>query len=382
MWFRLASWKSEHSSSRHPWPRPTERRTRLVLEQFEDRALPSSYTAASVSALIADINAANAAGGTNTITLTAPSSSPYQLTGSLPSPTANDNLSIVGNSDNTIEAGASDNYQLVNIYAGASLTLENLQVAGFHAREQGGNEGGAFHNLGDLTLSAVTVSGNQVGLWAYAYSSALGGAIWSSGSLTLENGTLFSRNYAYGGEGSFYSGPYGGAPPGDAYGGAVYIAGGTAAISDTTFEGNLAEGGVNTSGGPGGSAFGGALYIAGGQVIITTTSINGNQTSQASGLSYGAGLYVAGGTVTLASSTVNSNSRAVYGGGLCVADGTLTLSNDTIESNSATYGGGIYIAPEATVSIDPFTVANTINDTDSSGTNGSTANIDGPYIQT
>lgn len=384
MWFRtlLASWKSRRAKGLRSERGLPRRGTRLAPEQFEDRFLPANYSAATVSALIADINAANEAGGANTITLTAPSSSPYELTGTLPSPTANDNLTIVGNSDNTIEPGRDDNYQLADIYAGASLTMENLQVAGFHAREQGGNEGGAFHNLGALTLSAVTVSGNQVGSATLAYSSSLGGAIWSNGSLTLENGTLFSRNYAYGGEGSFYSGTYGAAPPGDAYGGAVYIAGGTANISDTTFEGNLAVGGVNTSDGAGGPAFGGALYIAGGQIVITTTTINGNQADLVTGLSYGSGLYVAGGTVTLASSTVNSNAHAVYGSGLCVAGGTVTLSNDTIESNSATYGGGIYIAPEATADIDPVTVANTINNADSSGTNGSTANIDGPYILT
>jgi DNA-directed RNA polymerase specialized sigma24 family protein len=39
------------------------------LERLENRTLPSSYTAASVSDLVADINAANAAGGSNTITL-------------------------------------------------------------------------------------------------------------------------------------------------------------------------------------------------------------------------------------------------------------------------------------------------------------------------
>src|SRR5579864_7563379 len=40
-------------------------------EVLEVRSLLSAYTAASVSALIADINAANKNGGTNTITLTA-----------------------------------------------------------------------------------------------------------------------------------------------------------------------------------------------------------------------------------------------------------------------------------------------------------------------
>ena len=40
----------------------------------------ASFTAATVSALIADINAANTAGGANTITLTAATTAPYVLT--------------------------------------------------------------------------------------------------------------------------------------------------------------------------------------------------------------------------------------------------------------------------------------------------------------
>src|ERR1700733_12477579 len=43
----------------------------LSLEYLEDRALPSAYTAASVSDLIADLNAANLKGGTNQIVLAA-----------------------------------------------------------------------------------------------------------------------------------------------------------------------------------------------------------------------------------------------------------------------------------------------------------------------
>jgi predicted outer membrane repeat protein len=50
-------------------------------------------------------------------------------------------------------------------------------------------------------------------------------------------------------------------------------------------------------------------------------------------------------------------------------------------SNTATsYGGGIYIQAAATVYIDAFTVANIVNNTDRSGPNGPTANIDGSYI--
>ena len=140
-----------------------------------------------------------------------------------------------------------------------------------------------------------------------------GGAVLSSGALTLENGTLFEDNWAIG-----YGEPGGG---GNAAGGALYIAGGTANISDTTLTGNYVDG-------------------------------------------------------------VQSNT-ATYGGGLYIAAGTVTLSNTTVEANSATdYGGRIYIVSAATLYVDPFTVANTFNNTDDSGTNGSTANVDGAYILT
>src|SRR6516225_7611827 len=76
------------------------------LERLEDRTVPSSFTAASVSDLIADINAANAAGGANTITLVAGTT--FNLTAAdnttdgatgLPVIAATDNLSILGNGD-------------------------------------------------------------------------------------------------------------------------------------------------------------------------------------------------------------------------------------------------------------------------------------------
>src|SRR5215469_3682600 len=60
--------------------RAGRRRSPLILEPLEDRTALSNFNAATVSDLIADINAANAAGGANTITLTAPTSNPYVLT--------------------------------------------------------------------------------------------------------------------------------------------------------------------------------------------------------------------------------------------------------------------------------------------------------------
>ena len=62
-WLRFTRPASSRTPSRGP------RRHRPALEQLEGRSLPTAFTATSVPELIADINAANLAGGDNTITL-------------------------------------------------------------------------------------------------------------------------------------------------------------------------------------------------------------------------------------------------------------------------------------------------------------------------
>src|SRR5262245_53873452 len=112
MWFQNF-FKSLTSTPSHR--RPIRRRTpasRLCFEQLEDRTVPSNFTAFTVEDLIADINAANQQGGSNTITLVA-YSLPFDLYDvdntthggtDLPVIAANDNLTIIGNG-NTIEGG-------------------------------------------------------------------------------------------------------------------------------------------------------------------------------------------------------------------------------------------------------------------------------------
>ena len=133
------------------WAKPRHS-LRLNLEQLEDRTLLSSYSAATVSDLIADINAANAAGGTNTITLTAPTTSPYVLTtvnnttnGATALPVisgggkkvAADSLTIIGNGD-TIERGTASGSSIARtdgpIVLGDSVaTLRDVALHGYGA---------------------------------------------------------------------------------------------------------------------------------------------------------------------------------------------------------------------------------------------------------
>jgi hypothetical protein len=305
---------------------PHRRRPRLSLEHLEDRALPSNYTAASVSDLIADINAANQAGGSNTITLTAATTAPYVLTAvdnttdganGLPVITKG-TLTIVGNGD-TIErstAGGAPDFRLMDVAKSGSLTLENLTLQNGDAFGSGSAaEGGAIYNKGTLVLNGATIAVNAA---AATKGDAAGGGIWSNGALTLENGTLVSNNVA---QGAFGGGTDKRLYGGNAFGGGLYVAGGTLTLTSTTLSSNIARGGPASSyprQGIPGTGFGGGLYVGG---------------------------------------------------------GTVTLSNDTVTYNSATYGGGLYLA-QGKVYLDAFTVNHTSNNSAYSGY----PNIYGSYI--
>jgi hypothetical protein len=291
---------------------------RLRLEQLEDRCLPSSYTASTVSDLIADINAANVAGGSNTITLatgdifnlTAVNNSTDGATG-LPVIAASNNLTILGNGDTLARSTASGTpaFRLIDVAAGASLALSNLTL--------------------------------QSGLAFGAGVSAAGGGIYSGGSLTLQGCTI-QNNQAVGqaGFGGFNS-P--GSNGGNGLGGGIYVAGGTATLNNVTLYSNTAQGGDGGNGGP---------------AVTSDRHIKGFRGGNG-GNGLGGGLYVAGGTVALTTTTVKLNT-ALGGNGGKGAYGTGNGSPGVGE------GGGLYIDPLALVSLDAFTQANFIHNKASS----------------
>jgi hypothetical protein len=266
------------------------RLVRLGLERLEDRLTPTNFKAATVADLIADNKAANKQGGTNTITLTAPATSLYDLTAvdnttnganGLPVITKNDTLTIIGNGD-IIERGSGTPYfRIFDVAKGGSLILENLTLQNGLAFGTGSSaEGGAIYNQGTLDLRAVTVQNNiaqgQQGAAGYGSAAtpgqfAAGGGIYSSGSLTLEGGTLVQNNQAIGGQGglivSFYGHP-GWRPGGNGFGGGLYIANGKATLTDTTVISNIAR--MGGGGGPANAGLGegGGLYIDPGATVF------------------------------------------------------------------------------------------------------------------
>jgi hypothetical protein len=131
---------------------------------------------------------------------------------------------------------------------------------------------------GNLTLESLTLAGGRT---------LNGGAIFSSGALTIRTST-FTDNIATGG------------------GGALYLDRGTSTISGTTMTGSVANNG-------------GAIYIA------------------------GAALNLQAGVV------LESNRAGNFGGGLLNFAGTATLTGTVLRENAALRGGGLYVSSTASV---------------------------------
>jgi hypothetical protein len=390
-------------SRRHQAGTKRPARARPVLERLEDRTVLSNYTAASITDLIADINAANAAGGSNTITLVAGNAFTLAAVNNstdggngLPVIATNNNLTIQGNGDTVARSTdvGTPAIRLFDVAAGASLTLANMTLTNGLAFGGTGMDafGGGIYSSGSLTLTSVALSSNSAlggngamdwdqygGTYISPGGSAFGGGLYvAGGTATLTDSTV-SSNSAQGGAGN--SGPYTAGPVGE--GGGLCVAGGTVTLSNVALSSNLAIGG---SGGPnlgvGGDGEGGGLYVASGTVTLTNATLSSNSAQGSGGyiggFGRGGGVCVASGTVMLTSDTLSSNSAIGgggspqyygpgYGGALYAGGGTVTLRSDTLTGNSAKAGGkrgtadggGLYIGPAAAVSLDAFTLRHT-----------------------
>jgi hypothetical protein len=333
----LRRWLRGSSATRSAAAR--RRSLRLNLEPLEDRTALSNFTAATVSDLIADINAANLAGGSNTITLAA--GNRFTLTSidntgesgqsnGLPVIAAGDDLTIVGNSDIIERSTATGTpaFRLLDVALGASLAMSNSILQGGLAES-----GGGVLNFGTFSMDGVTVQNNTA-----QGGNACGGGVLSVGSLTM-TGCTIQNNAAMGGRGydGFYSFGYlgSGGPGGDGFGGGVYTDGGTVTISNTTFTGNTAQGG------DGGTGYKGSR---------DTPSSGGG----GGGSGVGGGLYVASGTLTLQNCSATANVARGGNGG----KGGSSIPHGAVGHG---VGAGIYIDPAALVDLDAFTVSHVIH---------------------
>jgi hypothetical protein len=363
--------------------RPRKTKTRLYVEELENRLTPTVFNANSVLLLMQDIHTANTNhASANTINLTGPG--PYVLTkmdnttngpNGLPviDSTVASTLTINGNG-NAIERNPNgSDFRFFDIASGShgSLVLENVTLR--FGKEVGPGsgpsaEGGAIFNNGTLKLNGdVQILNDQVSTAGGGVNIAAGGGIYcSAGStLALEGNNFFEGCDAIGGLG------LPGKNGGSAFGGAIFDNTTTAtsftSTAGTVIEGCAALGGrggagsANQAGGSGGSAAGGGLFInatsSAAEATLTgvTFKIDGvvgggggaGGSGGAIGGHGGAGASASGGGVAASGGTVIDNAflfvedcEAAGGSGGIGGIGNLVSAGNAGNGGNA-FGGGI-----------------------------------------
>jgi CSLREA domain-containing protein len=277
-------------------------------------------------------------------------------------PAVASDLTVDGSGQSIVVSGQGA-VRVLEVSAGASLTLAVLTIADGDAANAGG-----ILNSGTLLVTNSTLSGNS------AENFGSGGGIWNTagGILTVGNSS-FSENGAPEGtehvtlgagiyndgkalvENSTFS-------DNDAdHGGGIFnAAGGGLTVEASTFSGNSAgEGGGITNRGPlsiENSAFFGnnATLGAGGAVsnrdgstlTVANSTFSGNCAPGGGGIANGA-------TLTVVNSTFSEN--CADGGGAISSNGTLAVADSTFSDNYAYSGAGIDMGGSGTIRRSTFT---------------------------
>ena len=222
------------------------------------------------------------------------------------------NLTIVGSGARTtiIDGGASATVVTVN-NAGAQVSLSGLTIRNGLGVSQGG---GGIHNVGTLTITNTTVSGNSSNDSGTA-AGGLGGGIYNAGTLTVLQSTV---------SGNSVTRYQIGAIP---FGAGIYNTG-KLTITNSTLSGNQAA-----DYWPAGAPYGGGIANVGGTVMISNATISNNSalihTPYGTAGTYGGGIYNAGPTMpTLQNSIVANNKLGGNCNGVVNSDG-YNLSGDT-----------------------------------------------------
>jgi HYR domain len=240
-----------------------------------------------------------------------------------------------------IAGSGSPRFRFFEVDFDGNLTLNNLTLSGGEgldgvngtdAQETEGAVGGAIYSQGTVALNNVTITGNQTGNGGSGNNTGLitgydgvgggaGGGIYSSGSLTITNSTISNNATGQGGGG-------GNASINGGAGGQSGDGAGIASYGSLTMTGSTVSGNHTGIGGSGGGA---------------VDSGNGGYRGS------GAGIFLRG-SATITNSLIENNStygENAWGGGISMPSGsTYALTNDTFAGNSAWRGGALYAASD------------------------------------
>jgi hypothetical protein len=285
------------------------------IESLERRVVLSTFHAASVAALEADIAAVSNTSAPNTILL-APGN--YVLPKELLVQNA-DNLTIAadpGKGSVSLIGSAVDRVLEVS---GGSVTLSGLNITGGGGVDQGG---GILSRYASLTLRSTKVYDNVA-------SQAGGGVYGIGGTLNVENSSIANNR---------------------AGNSTQVLGGGIAAVNTPTSISGSSIGGnsvyaVNDQSGTSILAAGGAVFAQNGALSISNSTLNGNTINAVStagqAYSYGGAVASVGSVVTVSKGTLQYNSvstftvnaGAIAGGAFSTTGGSLTVSDSTVSKN-------------------------------------------------
>jgi predicted outer membrane repeat protein len=335
---------------------------------------------------------------TGTIALTA---SPAQIT---------ENVQILGPGPSQLTIDGGSQFQIFS--ANATASIEGLTLSDGAVNNVHGGQGGAIFgtNLSNLTVNNCAFTNNQAEpVNPPGDNGGGGGAIFSTGALTVTNST-FTGNSAYDGGAINVSSNGSLVLDHDAFdanfgaqlGGAVasYT---SASVQNCVFNANISGPSVLDTDGQGG-----AICVEGDSLVATNDSFNANVAAGTAGNTVGGGAVAdTGGALNLADCTFANNTAdtqggAVYingytpapvvivdctvvgnsaqlGGGLFCNYGYVQLTNDTIVANSVAsanilpLGGGIEIGAFVNVTLDNTIVAGNHFSSDTSNIDGTVA---------
>jgi CSLREA domain-containing protein len=305
--------------------------TSLVVTTLLDANVPSGKLSLREAIAIADAFSSRQTITFDPSILTEPTGNVIDLQSALPDLTANVTIQGPGANVLTVQRDAKDAaFSVFTVDKGATATISGLTISGGSA-----TQGGGIDNLGSLTVSDSTLSGNT------ATGNDGGGGIDNLGSLTVSDSTLSSNSAQAGG-------------------GLLNYIGASLLVSDCTFQANNAVGA------------GGLMNASATATVQSSTFVDNTAAHDGGGL-YNGGT---GAELQVTDCTIADNHVGFGGGGIYVYLGQmLTVANTTITGNTADYRGGIYFDQGNVTLQNSIVAGNTGYDLLSSGSGTSLASF-------